>query len=62
MNKAFYLIDHLLIGLAILVVLVLASEVGYRRGAKKVDLPDSQRTLMSGLGAAILGLLGLLFS
>lgn len=60
MNKAFYLIDHRLIGLAMLVVLVLASEVGYRRGAKKVDSPESQRTLMSGVGAAILGLLGLM--
>jgi hypothetical protein len=50
---AFYLIDHRLISL-------LTAEVGYRLGAANEGAPDSLRTLMSGTGAAMLGLLGLL--
>ena len=56
----FYLIDHRLIALAILVVLVAAIEIGYRAGIRKREIPESDRSLMSGTGAAMLGLLGLL--
>jgi len=43
-----------------LAVLVVASEIGYRKGIRKRGMPDSGRSLMSGTGAAMLGLLGLL--
>jgi len=56
----FYQIDHRLIAVAMLAVLLMASEVGYRLGSARDDAPDSLRTLMSGTGAATLGLLGLL--
>ncbi len=58
--SAFYLIDHRLIALAMLAFLLAACEIGYRLGLASVEAPDSLRTLMSGTGAAILGLLGLL--
>jgi hypothetical protein len=58
--SAFYLIDHRLIALGMLALLLAAAEIGYRLGAANVDAPDSLRTLMSGTGAAMLGLLGLL--
>jgi hypothetical protein len=57
---AFYLIDHRLIALVMLALLLAACEIGYRLGSSKVDAPDSLRSLMSGTGAAMLGLLGLL--
>jgi hypothetical protein len=57
---AFYRIDHWLIALVMVALLLAASEIGYRLGAAKEDAPDSLRTLMSGTGAAVLGLLGLL--
>jgi hypothetical protein len=57
---AFYLIDHRLIALAMLASLLVACEIGYRLGEARVDAPDSLRSLMSGTGAATLGLLGLL--
>jgi len=41
-------------------LLLAASEIGYRLGLASEGAPDSLRTLMSGIGAAILGLLGLL--
>jgi hypothetical protein len=59
-NLAFYLIDHWLIALAMFLVLVAASEIGYRAGYRKKGLAESDRSLMSGTGAAMLGLLGLL--
>jgi hypothetical protein len=57
---AFYLVDHRLIGLAMVALLLAAGEIGYRLGSARVDAPDSLRSLMSGTGAATLGLLGLL--
>jgi len=57
---AFYLIDHRLIASVMLALLLAACEIGYRRGLADAGAPDSLRTLMSGTGAAILGLLGLL--
>ena len=56
----FYLTDHRLIALGMLALLLAACEIGYRRGLANVGAPDSLRPLMSGTGAAILGLLGLL--
>jgi hypothetical protein len=58
--SAFYLIDHRLIGLVMVALLLAASEIGYRLGLAREGAPDSLRTLMSGTGAAMLGLLGLL--
>jgi len=57
---AFYLLDHGLIAFLMVVVLLAACEIGYRLGLARQAAPDSQRTLMSGTGGAILGLLGLL--
>ena len=57
---AFYLIDHRLIALLMLALLLASSEIGYRLGLAREGAPDSLRTLMSGTGAAMLGLLGLL--
>ena len=57
---AFYLTDHRLIALVMVAVLLAAGEIGYRLGLAKLGAPDSLRTLMSGIGAAMLGLLGLL--
>ena len=59
-NLWFYLIDHWLIALVMLAVLVVAIAIGYRAGIRKRGMPDSDRSLMSGTGAAMLGLLGLL--
>lgn len=59
-NLTFYLIDHWLVALVMLAVLVVAIEIGYRRGSQKCDMPESDRSLMNGIGAAMLGLLGLL--
>ena len=57
---AFYLIDHRLIGLVMVALLLAACEIGYRVGLARQGVPDSLRTLMSGIGGAMLGLLGLL--
>ena len=57
---AFYLIDHRLVALVMIALLLAACEIGYRRGLANVGAPDSLRALMSGIGAAMLGLLGLL--
>ena len=59
-DQAFYLIDHRLIALAMIAVLAVACEIGFRAGSAKRDAPDSFRSLMNGTGAATLGLLGLL--
>ena len=57
---AFYLIDHRLIGLAMIALLLAAGEIGYRLGSARADAPDSMRSLMSRTGAATLRHLGLL--
>lgn len=59
-DLSFYLIDHRLIALAMVVVLAAACEIGYRAGYRKQVASDSFRSLMNGIGAATLGLLGLL--
>ena len=59
-DLTFYLIDHWLITLVMFAVLVVASEIGYRAGTRKRGMPESDRSLMSGTGAAMLGMLGLL--
>ncbi len=57
---AFYLLDHRLIALGMIVLLLVACEIGYRLGLAREGASDTQRTLMSGIGGAALGLLGLL--
>ena len=59
-DQAFYLMDHRLLALAMVVLLVAAGEIGYRRGLFRLQSKESVRSLMSGTGAAMLGLLGLL--
>lgn len=59
-NMGFCLVDHRLITLAMVVLLAAAGEIGFRRGVRKRDAKDSFRSLMSGTGGAMLGLLGLL--
>jgi len=56
----FYQIDHRLITLGMVAVLLAAGEIGYRLGEARTDAADSLRSLMSGTGAAMLGILGLL--
>lgn len=58
--NSFYLIEHWLIALVMFTVIAVAIEIGYRAGSRKREMPDSDRSLMSGTGAAMLGLLGLL--
>jgi hypothetical protein len=59
-ETAFYLTDQRLIALAMIVVLAVACEIGFRAGSRKRDAAESFRTLMSGIGAATFGLLALL--
>lgn len=59
-DLGFYLIDHRMIGLAMVVALVAACEIAYRAGSRKQIASDSFRSLVNGIGAATLGLLGLL--
>ena len=59
-NLTFYLLDQWLIILVMFSVLVVASEIGFRTGVRKRGMPESERSLVSGTGAAMLGLLGLL--
>jgi len=56
----FYLIDHRLLALAMVAVLVIIVELVYRSGARWKDAPDSLRSQVSGIGAAMLGILGVL--
>ena len=56
----FYLIDHRLLAGAIVAVLVIIVEVVYRWGAHWKETPDSLRSQVSGIGAAMLGILGVL--
>ena len=59
-DMGFYLIDHRLISLVMTALLVVSGEIGFRRGFRRREAQDSFRSLMSGTGAAMLGLLGLL--
>lgn len=59
-DMSFYLIDHRMIALVMVMVLALAGEIGFRLGCRGRDSKESFRSLMSGTGAAMLGLLGLL--
>ncbi len=59
-DRAFYMIDHGLIALAMVAVLAVVGEIGFRMGSRNRDASDSFRALMSGIGAASFGLLGLL--
>ena len=59
-DVGFYLVDHRLVVLGMIALLAVAGELGYRRGARKSKSKESVRSLMSGTGGAMLGLLGLL--
>ena len=59
-DLSFYLIDHRILALAMVVILVVIVEVVYRAGARWKDAPDSVRSQVSGIGAAMLGILGVL--
>ena len=59
-TNVFYLIDHRLIALVMIALLLVASEIGRRLGLSRQDASDSHRALMTGIGGAILGFLGLL--
>jgi hypothetical protein len=59
-DLTFYLIDHRLIALAMVALLAVVCEVGFRAGARKRDASETFRSLMSGIGAAMFGLLALL--
>jgi hypothetical protein len=54
---AFYLIDHRLIALVMVALVLAACEIGYRLSLARRSAPDSLRTLMTGNGGAMLGLL-----
>jgi len=59
-GDVFYLIDHGLLAIVMVGVLLAACEIGYRLGLSRAGAPDSLRTLMNGIGGAMLGILGLL--
>lgn len=59
-DMGFYLIDHRLITLAIVLLLAASGEIGFRSGRHARDSKESFRSLMNGTSAAMLGLLGLL--
>jgi len=59
-GDVFYLIDHGLLAIVMVGVLLAACEIGYRLGLSRGGAPDSLRTLMNGIGGAMLGILGLL--
>ena len=59
-QQAFYQIDHWLIILGMAAMLAVVCELGFRVGSRKRDAPDAFRSLMSGIGVAMFGLLGLL--
>lgn len=61
MNElGFYLIDRRLITLAMVLLLMAAGEIGFRLGSRRQESQESFRSLMTGTGAAMLGLMGLL--
>ena len=57
---AFYEVDHRLIACAMVLVMAIACEIGFRAGASKQDEPESFRSLKNGIGGAVFGLLALL--
>ncbi len=57
---AFYSLDHRLITLAMVAVLAVACELGFRTGSRNREAAEQFRSLMNGIGAAAFGLLGLL--
>lgn len=59
-DTGFYLLDHRLIAVVMVALLATSGEIGFRRGFSRRKSRDSVRSLMSGTGAAMLGLLGLL--
>ena len=59
-NVGFYMLDHRLIAIAMVLLLAVSGEIGYRLGFRAQDSKESFRSLMTGTGAAMLGLLGLL--
>lgn len=59
-DVGFHMIDHRLIALAMVLLLAASGEIGYRLGCRGRDSEESFRSLMTGTGAAMLGLLGLL--
>lgn len=59
-NLGFYLIDHRLLAVAMVAVLAVASEIGFRLGSRSREAQESFRSLISGTGAAMLGVMGLL--
>ena len=56
----FYMLDHRLIAIVMFALVLAACEIGRRLGLARQGEPDSLRTLMTGIGGAVLGLLGLL--
>lgn len=59
-NLGFHLLDHRLLALMMVAVLAVASEIGFRLGSRSRDTQESFRSLVSGTGAAMLGLMALL--
>lgn len=47
-DLVFYQIDHRLVALAMLALLTVAGEIGFRSGSRKCDSQDSYRSLVSG--------------
>jgi len=58
----FHLTSNWLSALEIVTVLLVACAIGYWIGSRKVGAPDTLRSLVSVIGAATLGLLGLLLA
>ena len=58
-DMGFYLIDHRLVVLMMVILLIISGEIGYRRGFRERKSKESIRSLISGTGSAMLGLLGL---
>ena len=56
-NVGFYMIDHRLIALVMFLLLPAFCEIGFRLGCRGRDSKESFRSLMTGTGAAMLGLL-----
>ena len=60
LDLVFHRIDHYLIALAMVALLAVACEIGFRAGSRRRDAPETFRSLMSGIGAAMFTLLALL--
>ncbi len=59
-DLVFYMTDHRLIALVKVAVLALSCELGFRAGSRQRDATESFRSLRSGIGGAVFGLLALL--